>query len=88
MASYVTLTTALRDTVPVRDFVLQRTYGLGHSTDLLFAFNKEKASDAKWVEFNLKEFGMNMGYQRFRFKVKELEEVPQINFEKISGKPD
>ena len=88
MNEYVTLTTSAQDTIPVGDFMLNRTYGLSQSTDILFVFNKEKAKDKDWVQFNLNEFGLGVGNQRFRFKTKDLENVPKINFEQASGKPD
>ena len=87
MNEYVTLTTSAQDTIPVGDFMLNRTYGLSRSTDLLFVFNKEKAKEKDWVQFNLNEFGLGVGSQRFRFKTKDLEDVPKINFEKSSAKP-
>lgn len=88
MGNYVTLTTASADTIPVGDFMLNRTYGLSQSTDLLFVFNKEETERAEWVQFNLNEFGLGAGNQRFRFKRKDLEDLPRLNFEKLSGKPD
>jgi hypothetical protein len=79
MAEYVTLTTPT-DSIPVGDFMLNRTYGLSSSTDILFVFSREKAADADWVQFNLNEFGLGTGNQRFRFKTKDLERAPKIKF--------
>lgn len=78
MAEYVTLTTARQDTIPVGDFMLNRTYGLSPATDLLFVFSKEKAKDKEWVQFNLNEFGLGIGNQRFRFRTKDIENAPKI----------
>ncbi len=80
MNDYVSLTTSAQDTIPVGDFILNRTYGLGSSTDLLFVFNKERALDKEWVQFNLNELGLGIGNQRFRFRVKDLQKVPKIKF--------
>jgi hypothetical protein len=80
MADYANLTTSAQDTIPVGDAMLNRTYGLSASTDLLFVFNKTKAEGKDWVQFNLNEFGMGVGNQRFRFKTKDIETVPQIDF--------
>jgi hypothetical protein len=80
MPQYVTLTTTSQDTIPVGDFVLNRTYGLGSSTDILFAFNKEKIENNEWVQFNLNEFGLALGNQRFRFATSDLEDVPRVHF--------
>ncbi len=80
MNQYVNLTTATQDTIPTADFILNRTYGLSNATSLLFVFNKEKAKNKQWVQFNLNEFGLGVGNQRFRFKTKDLENVPHIKF--------
>jgi hypothetical protein len=81
MGNYVTLTTSSADTVPAGDFMLDRTYGLSQSTDLLFVFNKEETQGKEWVQFNLNEFGLGAGNQRFRFRVEDLEEVPRLKFD-------
>lgn len=81
MSDYVSLTTSANDTIPVSDFMLNRTYGIGGSTDLLFVFNKEKINNIDWIQFNLNEFGLGIGNQRFRFKTKDLDNCPEIKFE-------
>jgi hypothetical protein len=83
MPQYVTLTTTKQDTIPVGDFMLNRTYGLSASTELLFVFSRTKAKGNSWVQFNLNEFGLGIGNQRFRFKTKDLEALPAINFKKL-----
>jgi hypothetical protein len=80
MNKYVTLTTAASDTIPVGDFMLNRTYGMSSSTDLLFVFNKEKTIGQDWIQFNLNEFGLGVGNQRFRFAMDDIEKVPEVNF--------
>jgi hypothetical protein len=80
MNEFVTMTTSSQDTIPVGDFILNRTYGISQSTDILFVFNKEKSKGQDWVQFNLNEFGLGAGNQRFRFKVKDLERVPRLKF--------
>jgi hypothetical protein len=80
MSNYVTLTTSVNDTIPVGDFMLNRTYGMSNSTDLLFVFNREKTKDTDWVQFNLNEFGLGIGNQRFRFDMHTLENVPEVAF--------
>ncbi len=78
MPQYTTLTTSASDTIPVGDFMLNRTYGLSRSTDLLFVFSREKAGDDAWVQFNLNEFGLGTGSQRFRFDREKLDEAPEL----------
>lgn len=78
MREYVTMTTNEQDTIPVGDFILNRTYGMSNTTDLLFVFSKEKMNGSEWVQFNLNEFGLGVGHQRFRFRTEDLAIVPKI----------
>lgn len=80
MNEFVTMTTTAQDTIPVGDFMMNRTFGMSSSTDVLFAFDKAKAKDQEWVQFNVNEFGLGVGNQRFRFDVRDLENVPRVNF--------
>ena len=80
MSKYVNLTTP-GDTIPVADFMLNRTFGMNTSTDILFVFNKEKAKGKPWIQLNIIEFGLGTGNQHFRFDVEDLENVPSIRFE-------
>lgn len=83
MSEYTTLTTSGQDTIPVGDFMLNRTYGLSASTDLLFVFSREKSDNDEWIQFNLNEFGLGIGNQRFRFRKKDLDNTPKIRFETL-----
>lgn len=87
MGEYVTLTTSARDTIPTADFMLNRTYGMSDATEILFVFNKEKAKDQKWVQFNLNEFGMGIGNQRFRFERELLDTPPTLDFQLKTAEP-
>jgi len=82
MAAYVNMTTNARDTIPLADYVYNRTFGMGSSNDLLLVFNKEQAKPADWLQINLAEFGLGVGRQALRFKRRQLDEVPQIDFTK------
>jgi len=81
MGQYIDMTTNAGDTIPVGDYIYPRTYGMGNASMLMFAFNKDKAKDKEWIQFNLKEFGLGIGNQNYRFKVNDLESVPKIKFE-------
>lgn len=78
MDQYVNLTTSANDTIPVADFIYPRMYGMSKSATVMFVFNKEKIHDSKWVSFNLNEFGMLTGDQKFRFKTKDIKTVPRL----------
>src|SRR5258706_799815 len=43
MGDKVNLTTPLQDTLAVADYIYNRTFGMGQSTDILFVFDKKKA---------------------------------------------
>jgi hypothetical protein len=78
MHDYVNMTTSAQDTIPVGDFILNRTFGMSQSTDVLFVFSRQEVKESEWVQFNLNEFGLGVGNQRFRFRVKDLEGAPKI----------
>jgi hypothetical protein len=80
MPQHVMLTTASQDTIPVADFMLDRTFNLGKTTDLIFAFSKRNTIQTDWVQFNLDEFGLGFGNSQFRFFTKDLEGTPSLNF--------
>jgi len=80
MAEFVNLTTPQKDTIPVADYIFPRTYGAGKSTAMLFAFNNEQFKNREWIQLNLKEMGLGTGDQSFRFRVADLQEVPEIDF--------
>jgi hypothetical protein len=86
MPDYVTLTTSAKETIPIGDFTLNRTYGLGESTDVLFVFSRNKTKGKEWVQLNVNEFGLGVGNHRFRFLCKDIDNVPRINFEKRNGR--
>ncbi len=88
MDSYVQLTTANKDTIPVADFIYPRLYGASPSTDILFVFNNEQFTDTDWVQFNLKEFGLGVGRKNFRFNTKDLHQTPSIKFNLLTNLND
>ena len=65
-------------------------YGMWGVTSLALVFfyflhfqhqdNKSKTVGKDWVQFNLKEFGLGLGNQTFRFRTQDLENVPGIDF--------
>lgn len=80
MAEYVTLTTSNQDTIPVGDFVYNRTFGLSKSNDFLFVFNSEKLPNEPngWISFNVKEFGFRTGRRSFRFDMANIRRTPRL----------
>jgi hypothetical protein len=80
MNEYVTLSTSAGDTLEVADFMLNRTYGMNTSTDILFVFDRSKLHGQDWLQFNLNEFGLAIGNQELRFEMSALENIPEVTF--------
>lgn len=80
MNNYVQLVTSQQDTIPVSDYAYQRTFGMGRSTDILFAFEREKLNSSNWCQFQLKDFGLGIGQHRFKFNIDDLHKVPALTF--------
>jgi hypothetical protein len=78
MHSYLNMTIPSRDTIPMADFVLNRTFGMASSTDMLVVFSKDKTRDQEWVQINLQELGLGLGNQRFRFLTADIESCPWL----------
>lgn len=81
MNNKVHLLTNLQDTIPVGDYLYQRTFGVGASSDLLFVFNRDQLKDSESFKFVLQDFGLNTGKQQFHFKTADIKATPTINFE-------
>jgi len=80
MGEFTSLVTSQADTIAVGDYAFQRTYGMGSSNALLFAFPKAEKARPEWVQFDLNEFGLGTGSLRFRFRQQDLEAVPALKF--------
>lgn len=80
MNQYVHLVTSQQDTIPITDYAYQRTFGMGRSTDILFAFDRTKIEESDWIQFQLKDFGLGIGNNRFKFETNDLKKVPALSF--------
>ncbi len=80
MDQFVTMTTSERDTIPVADFIYPRLYGISSATQVMFVFSNEKIKTSEWVNFNLRDFGLDMGRNNFRFASEDIRQVPRIDF--------
>ncbi|MBI3218344.1 MAG: hypothetical protein HYZ44_02425 [Bacteroidetes bacterium] len=80
MGEYTNMTTSKKDTIPLADFIYNRTFGMATGTDILMVFDKKKAAETDWVQINLQELGLGLGTQNFRFDRKRLDEAPEIDF--------
>lgn len=80
MAEVLSLNTDQRDSIPLVDFLYQRTFGGGSSSDVLFAFDRAATADADWLSFRLDDIGLGIGTTHFRFDTKAINTVPSIPF--------
>ncbi len=78
MAEHVQLTTSNRDTIPVADYIFQRSFGLSNSSTLLFAFNNKDLMGSDHFTLHLNEFGMGTGRQRFKFETEDIKKTPKL----------
>jgi hypothetical protein len=80
LGNYVTMTTEKQDTIPLVDFVFNRTFGMGAGSEVLLVFDKKKIQHPDWLQINLTEMGLGLGLQTLRFRHNDLEAVPSLNF--------
>ena len=80
MDQFVTMTTSERDTIPVADFIYPRLYGISSATQVMFVFSNKKIKTSEWINFNLRDFGLDMGRNNFRFAGEDIRKVPRIDF--------
>jgi hypothetical protein len=80
MGNHVYLISEQQDTIPMVDYVYQRTYGMSNSSDFMFVFDAKDIDDTKNLTFQLNDFGLGVGTNRFKFKTENLRQIPKINF--------
>jgi hypothetical protein len=80
MSNYITLLGNGQDTLKMEDFTYPRTYGASRSTDMLFAFERGKEGEYDYLELIVDEFGFGTGINKFRFSMRDINRVPDLNF--------
>lgn len=68
------------DTTKLSDFMLDRTYGMSSSTNLLLVFERSNQSSKGHIFITVNEFGLGIGSVKFKFKLVDLEKAPNIKF--------
>ncbi len=79
IGDYVYLTTSEQDTIPTANFALDRTFGSGQSTNIIFAFPSKKLKSARTLYINVREFGLGVGPLVFEFDGKKIAEIPPLD---------
>jgi hypothetical protein len=72
--------TSAKDTIRVGDYVFPHMYGMSDAISVMFAFPAGEIKEYSWVDFELKDPGMNIGNRKFRFEKAAIDEVPELNF--------
>ncbi|MEM1320867.1 MAG: hypothetical protein AAGG75_11460 [Bacteroidota bacterium] len=80
MGQQVKLSSDTRDSIPLVDFIYQRTFGGGSSSDVLLAFDREAAEGSDWLNFRLQDIGLGIGTNHFRFDVAAIKALPPLPF--------
>lgn len=78
LASKITATTELKDTVELKDYAFEQNYGLGNQNNILIAFDKERLRRAKEIVIHIEEFGLGTGTLDFLINRNEMEAVPDL----------
>jgi len=77
------MSTKNSDSIGITDYIYPRLYGLNHSTNILFFFNKEEVlADDKILVVNLKDVGINNRKLKFQFNLEKIQRNMEIDFNK------
>lgn len=66
------------DTVYVADYIYPRLYGMGTSTNILFAFERKKIEKSKSFRFEMEDIGLGSGTLKFKFQTKDIRKTPEL----------
>jgi hypothetical protein len=80
MAEYTYAVTEKKDTIPLADFYFPRLYGMGGSTQVLLAYNKNN-EPGTYTDIYVDDIGLGTGRQVFRFKKEDIEKTPKLNYQ-------
>jgi hypothetical protein len=80
MPRFVNLTTEKRDTVELKDYYFDQTYGMSSSSTVLLAFDRERIKESSSLQVNLSECGFGVGALKFSFKKQDLDHIPALDY--------
>lgn len=80
MNQNVYMVTSNADTLQMADYHYQRTFGVGNSSDFLLAFDREETKKADELKIVLKDMGLGVGINRFKFELNDLKNAPTLEF--------
>lgn len=77
MAQFVNLTTPMRDTVELSDYIFDQTYGMSNGNTVLLSFDKSQIR-GKEIYINLAECGFGTGALQFMFNKNDIDRMPML----------
>lgn len=80
MSENAYLLTSGSDTIRAGDFVFPHMYGMSDAVSVMFAFPMKGHEDYDWLDFELRDPGMNIGRRTFRFLRSDLDKIPELNY--------
>lgn len=79
MPEYVSMIQG-RDTTALKDFMLDRTYGMSNTTNLLLVFECKDKSFKEDLQIIVGEFGLGIGSVKFQFDPADIKNAPKLSF--------
>jgi hypothetical protein len=83
MGSYINATTERKDTIALKDYAFEQTYGMSAANSVMVAFDRSEFKGAQDIDVNVGEFGLGVGILKFTFRKEDLENVPQLKYDKL-----
>ena len=72
MKPYVSLIYDNKDTLDAIHYTYDRTFGMGGATNFLFVFDRNESSEAKKMQFYLRDIGLGFGAQKLSFELADI----------------
>ena len=80
MRERILVRTSTNDSVPLLDYVYPRMYGMTGKTSMLLVFDRAQATQGEWLDVIINGYDLGVGVNKFRFQVKDIEKVPELDF--------
>lgn len=72
-----------KTTIEPVECAFQQTYGMTEANMLLLVFNKKDIGEAEDLTISLKEFGLGFGDLKFPFRLKNIDRIQNLDYNKI-----
>lgn len=82
MQRFVNLTTSEKDTVDLKDYLFDQTYGLSDGNTVLLCFGKDQLKEKKNIDVNIAECGFKTGMLKFKFNKSDIDKLPVLDYQK------